>query len=111
MSKHSSEQPRCGKIVSIGMPHPFHVHGALFRILSIEGAPPQPHITGWKDTALVEDKAELLVAFNQPATREHPFMYHCHILEHEEAGTYGTIRKCLTGTNETQLCVRGQPLR
>ncbi len=77
------------EIVSIGMPHPFHVHGALFRILSIEGAPPQPHITGWKDTALVEDKAELLVAFNQPATREHPFMYHCHILEHEEAGLMG----------------------
>jgi blue copper oxidase len=44
---------------------------------------------GWKDTALVEDKAELLVAFNQPATREHPFMYHCHILEHEDAGLMG----------------------
>ena len=38
---------------------------------------------------LVEDKAELLVAFNQPATRDHPFMYHCHILEHEEAGLMG----------------------
>jgi FtsP/CotA-like multicopper oxidase with cupredoxin domain len=32
-------------------------------------------------------KAELLVAFNQPATRDHPFM--CHILEHEEAGLMG----------------------
>ena len=77
------------EVVSIGMAHPFHVHGVLFRILSIEGAPPQPHLTGWKDTALVEDKAELLVTFNQPATREHPFMYHCHILEHEEAGLMG----------------------
>ena len=77
------------EVASIGMAHPFHVHGALFRILSIEGAPPQPHLTGWKDTALVEDKAELLVAFNQPATREHPFMYHCHILEHEDAGLMG----------------------
>jgi blue copper oxidase len=77
------------EIVSMGMAHPFHVHGALFRILSIEGAPPPAHLTGWKDTVLVEDKAELLVAFNQPATREHPFMYHCHILEHEEAGLMG----------------------
>ena len=77
------------EIISIGMAHPFHVHGALFRILSIEGAPPPAHLTGWKDTVLVEDKAELLVAFNQPATREHPFMYHCHILEHEEAGLMG----------------------
>jgi blue copper oxidase len=77
------------EITSIGMAHPFHVHGALFRILSIEGQPPLAHLAGWKDTALVEDKAELLVAFNQPATRQHPFMYHCHILEHEDAGLMG----------------------
>jgi blue copper oxidase len=77
------------EITSIGMAHPFHVHGALFRILSIGGAPAPDHLTGWKDTVLVEDKAELLVAFNQPATREHPFMYHCHILEHEDAGLMG----------------------
>jgi blue copper oxidase len=77
------------EITSIGMAHPFHVHGALFRVLSIEGAPPPAHLMGWKDTVLVEDKAELLVAFNQPATREHPFMYHCHILEHEDAGLMG----------------------
>jgi len=77
------------EVVSVGMAHPFHVHGALFRILSIEGVPPAAHLTGWKDTVLVEDKAEMLVAFNQPATREHPFMYHCHILEHEEAGLMG----------------------
>ena len=77
------------EVASIGMAHPFHVHGALFRILSIDGAPPKGHLTGWKDTALVQDKAELLVAFNQPATREHPFMYHCDILEHEDAGLMG----------------------
>ena len=77
------------EVVSLGMAHPFHVHGALFRILSIKGAPPPPHLSGWKDVALVEDKAELLVTFNRPATREHPFMYHCHILEHEGAGLMG----------------------
>jgi blue copper oxidase len=77
------------EVVSIGMAHPFHVHGASFRILSIEGTPPPAHLAGWKDVALVEDKAELLVAFNRPATREHPFMYHCHILEHEDAGLMG----------------------
>jgi cuproxidase len=77
------------EVVSAGMAHPFHIHGALFRILSIAGAPPPPHQAGSKDVVLVEDRAELLVAFNQPATREHPFMYHCHILEHEEAGLMG----------------------
>ncbi len=77
------------EITSIGMAHPFHIHGAQFRILSIEGTPPPAHLAGWKDTVLVEDKAELLVAFSQSATRDHPFMYHCHILEHEEAGLMG----------------------
>jgi blue copper oxidase len=77
------------EIVSLGMAHPFHVHGASFRILSLAGAPPPAHLAGWKDVVLVEDKAELLVAFNHPATPEHPFMYHCHILEHEDAGMMG----------------------
>jgi blue copper oxidase len=74
------------EIVSVGMAHPFHVHGASFRILSINGQSPPAYATGWKDVVLVEGNAELLVAFNRPATREHPFMFHCHILEHEDAG-------------------------
>jgi blue copper oxidase len=77
------------KIVSLGMPHPFHVHGASFRILSLKGVPPPAYLAGWKDVVLVEDEAELLVSFNQPATQEHPFMYHCHILEHGDAGMMG----------------------
>jgi len=77
------------EIVSIGMPHPFHVHGASFRVLSLNGASPPDHLAGWKDVVLVEQRAELLVAFNRPATHEHPFMYHCHILEHEDAGMMG----------------------
>jgi blue copper oxidase len=77
------------QIFSVGMVHPFHIHGAAFRILSIAGLPPPAPLAGWKDTVLVEDKAELLVAFNQPASRRSPFMYHCHILEHEDAGMMG----------------------
>jgi FtsP/CotA-like multicopper oxidase with cupredoxin domain len=77
------------EVVSIGMAHPFHVHGASFRILSLDGRSPPAHLAGWKDLALVERKAELLLAFGRPATREYPFMYHCHILEHEDAGMMG----------------------
>ena len=71
------------------MAHPFHIHGASFRILSIGEAPPPAHLTGWKDVVLVEEKAELLVAFNRRATSQCPFMYHCRILEHEDAGMMG----------------------
>lgn len=71
------------------MAHPFHIHGTSFRILSIDGAPPPPHLAGLKDVALVENRVELLVPFNAPATRDMPFMFHCHILEHEDAGMMG----------------------
>jgi blue copper oxidase len=71
------------------MAHPFHIHGASFRILSLDGRPPAEHLAGWKDVALVDGKAELLVRFDRPASRHKPFMFHCHILEHEDAGMMG----------------------
>lgn len=37
---------------------------------------------------LVKEPVELLVRFTQPATKA-PFMYHCHILEHEDNGMMG----------------------
>ncbi len=71
------------------MAHPFHVHGVIFRVLSIGGKPPAPHLAGGKDTVLLDAPAELLMQFTQPATRRTPFMFHCHILEHEDAGMMG----------------------
>ncbi len=74
-----------------GMPmaHPFHIHGASFRILSKNGRNPAAHEAGWKDVVLVEAHAEILVRFNNPAPPRMPFMYHCHILEHEDNGMMG----------------------
>jgi FtsP/CotA-like multicopper oxidase with cupredoxin domain len=71
------------------MAHPFHVHGTQFHILSLNGQVPPPHLQGWKDTVLVARNAQILVPLSQPATREHPLMFHCHILEHEDAGMMG----------------------
>jgi blue copper oxidase len=74
-----------------GMPmaHPFHVHGASFRILSKDGGKPAAHEAGWKDVVLVDEHAEVLVRFDNPAPPKMPFMYHCHILEHEDHGMMG----------------------
>jgi len=77
------------EIRSAAMAHPFHMHGASFRILSNNGRPPGPAQSGWKDVVLVEDLAEILVRFNHPASKTMPFMYHCHILEHEDHGMMG----------------------
>jgi blue copper oxidase len=79
------------EISSGGMPmaHPFHVHGASFRILSKNGRSPAQHEAGWKDVVLVDEHAELLVRFDNAAPQTMPFMYHCHILEHEDHGMMG----------------------
>jgi blue copper oxidase len=76
-------------IRSAAMAHPFHMHGVSFRILSNNGRPPSPAQAGWKDVVLVEDRAEVLVRFDHPAPAKMPFMYHCHILEHEDHGMMG----------------------
>ena len=69
--------------------HPFHVHGVTFQVIRENGGAPRPESKGWKDTVVVDRETELLVQFTQPATDETPFMYHCHILEHEDAGMMG----------------------
>ncbi len=69
--------------------HPFHVHGVRFQVLSENGRPPQKHNLGWKDTVLVNGQAEILMRFEKPAPREFPYMFHCHILEHEDGGMMG----------------------
>ena len=71
------------------MGHPFHVHGARFRVESENGGPPRPENAGWKDTVFVEGEAVLAVRFDHPADAAKPFMFHCHILEHEDAGMMG----------------------
>jgi FtsP/CotA-like multicopper oxidase with cupredoxin domain len=57
-------------------------------VLSRGGRPPLPRDAGLRDTVLVQEPVELLVQFTQPSGRS-PFMYHCHILEHEDAGMMG----------------------
>lgn len=71
------------------MAHPFHIHGVFFRVLSIGGKPPAPHLAGNKDTILLDAPGQLLMTFTQLATRDSPFMFHCHILEHEDGGMMG----------------------
>ena len=70
------------------MAHPFHIHGVQFEVLSRNGLKPNPRDAGLRDTVLVRDPVELLVRFTQPAVKA-PFMYHCHILEHEDNGMMG----------------------
>lgn len=69
------------------LPHPVHVHGTHFRIVSRTGgrATVFPHEAGWKDTVLVLplETVEVLIQFN---AYRGLFLLHCHNLQHEDLG-------------------------
>lgn len=73
-----------------GMSHPFHIHGVQFQVLSRNGQEPPVNERGWKDTVLVypNEDVKIIVKFTQKGL----FMYHCHILEHEDAGMMGQFQ-------------------
>lgn len=71
--------------------HVFHVHQTQFQILEINGEPPSPEDAGWEDSVLVNGDRTLvfLTRFNTYASPDVPYMYHCHILDHEDLGMMG----------------------
>ncbi|KRB38002.1 multicopper oxidase family protein [Microbacterium sp. Root180] len=73
------------------LPHSFHVHDTQFRVLAVDGAPPPARLSGWKDTIALEWDREyrLLVRFEDYADPTTPYMYHCHLLWHEDQGMMG----------------------
>ena len=74
------------------IPHPMHIHNVQFQV--VKRTPPTDQTTyntakqgfvdtGWKDTVLVWPGEKVRVAMNfSPYTGM--YMYHCHILEHED---------------------------
>ncbi|MCG7982463.1 MAG: multicopper oxidase domain-containing protein [Candidatus Thiodiazotropha lotti] len=79
------------RVISDQGAHPFHVHGCSFLVEKMEGEDVPDAHQGWKDVVVVDDDdwAEFVVRFDFPATDEYPYMYHCHILEHEDMGMMG----------------------
>ena len=77
------------EITADEMAHPFHVHGTAFQVLSVSGQEVPFDDIGLKDVLLVEDRAEILVRINHQGDAKIPYMFHCHILEHEDAGMMG----------------------
>ena len=72
--------------------HPFHIHDVQFNILEINGEAPPAHMQGWKDVVLVPPQngtAKFITKFEDFSNTEVPYMYHCHILTHEETGMMG----------------------
>jgi FtsP/CotA-like multicopper oxidase with cupredoxin domain len=72
----------------VGMDHPFHLHGFQFQVLERDGVP-EPY-RSWKDTVNVprHQTVRLIVRYDN-----HPgkWMFHCHILDHEDHGMMGVL--------------------
>ncbi len=73
------------------MMHPFHIHHGQFRILGSNNRAIPDHEQAYKDTVKVGpgQRVRFLMTFENYADPELPYMYHCHILEHEDAGMMG----------------------
>ncbi len=71
----------------VGMDHPFHLHGMFFQVLDVNGVPPAH--PGWKDTVIVPAYQTLRFAVRYGGPGH--WMYHCHILEHQERGMMGVL--------------------
>lgn len=86
---------RMGRMMGRGMPmasamaHPFHIHGVQFRVIERDGSDPPINERGWKDTILVYpyETVRVLVQFQKKGK----FVYHCHILEHDDMGMMGSF--------------------
>ena len=72
----------------VGMDHPFHLHGFQFQVIDRNGVP-EPY-RSWKDMVNVpkHQRARFIVRFaNYPGK----WMFHCHILDHEDHGMMGIL--------------------
>ena len=75
--------------------HPFHVHDIQYQIISINGNTNLPHYAkGWHDTFLVPaggGSIQFITEFKDFANDSIPYMYHCHMLRHEDGGMMGAF--------------------
>ncbi|KAB1645784.1 MULTISPECIES: multicopper oxidase family protein [unclassified Pseudoclavibacter] len=81
-------------------PHNFHIHACSFRIVEIDGAEPPEWMRGPKDTVFVPHatKVRLAVQFGSDTDPATPYMYHCHLLRHEDEGMMGQFVVVEPGT-------------
>ncbi|KPL55102.1 hypothetical protein ABB55_25115 [Prosthecomicrobium hirschii] len=68
-------------------PHPIHLHGHVFRVVSSSERARMPAYAA--DTVLLSPKERVEIAFVATAG---DWMFHCHILEHLETGMMGYLR-------------------
>lgn len=75
----------------MNLPHSMHLHDVQFQILDRDGTPPPPHERGRKDTVLIQP-GETVRVISRFEDYTGVYMYHCHLLEHEDNGMMGQFK-------------------
>jgi FtsP/CotA-like multicopper oxidase with cupredoxin domain len=90
-------------------PHNFHVHDVQFQVIGVDGRTPPPHLSGWKDTVYTEPGRTYTVAmrFSGHADPTNPYMYHCHLLHHEDQGMMGQFLVVAPGQQPAPMPMGG----
>lgn len=87
--------------------HPFHIHDVQFYLFDRNGSTPPMEELGRKDVVLVPpgDSCMFITKFEDFADTLIPFMFHCHILMHEDDGMMGqfVVKPNITGVTELSL--------
>jgi FtsP/CotA-like multicopper oxidase with cupredoxin domain len=68
--------------------HPIHLHGHSFRVITRNGQ--RTKYQEWRDTVLIPPRERAEIAF--VADNPGDWMFHCHILDHQEGGMMSVIR-------------------
>ncbi len=71
--------------------HPFHIHDVQFNVLTRNGVAPPLNEQGRKDVVLVrpQEVVRFIAKFETFSNPHVPYMYHCHMLTHEDGGMMG----------------------
>ena len=71
--------------------HGFHIHDVQFKIVARSDGPSPDHEQGWKDTLYIPRSTSVtfIAKFDEFASDTDPFMYHCHMANHEDGGLMG----------------------
>lgn len=91
---------------ALGMPHPMHLHGFGFQVIERLDSPPAlaslgrfgrgrtVSDLGWKDTVLVwpGETVRIAIDFSHDFPGDQTYVFHCHNLEHEDAGMMVNFR-------------------
>ncbi len=71
--------------------HSFHIHDVQFKIVERSSGPVADYEQGWKDTMYVPrgESVTFIAKFEDFASNKDPYMYHCHMSNHEDGGLMG----------------------